>query len=123
MTLLGAISEEQVCRELENVHVFVLASQEEALGVATMEAMSTGVPAVATRVGGVPELVKHGETGLLVAPGKPEELADAIDTVISDPQLAQCISAAARKKIESSFHERISAETIVQCLGDTGKMS
>ena len=118
--LLGAVSELQVCRELENAHVFVLASMEEALGVATMEAMAVGVPVVATRVGGVPELVEHGKTGLLIAPGKPLDIATAIETILSDSKLSRSISAASRKRIEMFFHEGKSAEAIMQCLRNTG---
>jgi glycosyltransferase involved in cell wall biosynthesis len=114
--LMGAVSEQKICRELEKAHVFVLASREEALGVATMEAMAVGVPVVATGVGGVPELVGHGKTGLLVAPGKPQEIAEAIETVITDSKLARNFSAASQKKIAACFHERISAETISESL-------
>ena len=120
--LIGAVSEEQVCHELEHAHIFVLASREEALGVATMEAMSMGVPVVATDVGGVPELVENGETGLLVPPGKPRDIARAMETILSNSDLARSFSSASRKKIELSFHERKSAETIMYALRESGVM-
>jgi len=82
--------------------------------------MAVGVPVVATRVGGVPELVEHGKTGLLIAPGKPLDIATAIETILSDSKLSRSISAASRKRIEMFFHEGKSAEAIMQCLRDTG---
>ena len=102
-------------------HIYLfLASQGEALGVAIMEAMAMGVPVIATEVGGVPELVEHKITGLLIPPQKPWEIASAIETVISNSNSAQRISSASRKKIEMFFHEKKSAEAIVQCLKHTG---
>ena len=57
----------------------------ESFGLAVIEAMAAKVPVVASRVGGIPELVDHGETGLLVTPGDPVELAQAIKDLLNDP--------------------------------------
>jgi glycosyltransferase involved in cell wall biosynthesis len=122
VTLVGAVTEKQVIRELEEAHIFVLASQEEALPVAIMEAMAVGVPVVATAVGGVPELVEHGKTGVLISPRKPGDIAGAIAALIADSELTRSISVVSRKKIEKSFHDGKSAETIAQCLRHTGVM-
>lgn len=67
--------------------VFVLPSLSEATPVTILEAMATALPVVATRVGGVPQLVLDQQTGLLVKPFDPEALADALSTYICDPQL------------------------------------
>ena len=67
--------------------VFVLASHQEGLPVALMEAMSVGTAIVATAVGGVPQVVHDGVNGLVVPPGDPLALADAIERVCSDPEL------------------------------------
>jgi glycosyltransferase involved in cell wall biosynthesis len=78
--------------ELRRLHhqasIFVMPSLVEAFGVALLEAMASGTPVVATRVGGIPELVQHGENGWLVEPDDPEELAEAILAVLGDPDLA-----------------------------------
>lgn len=68
--------------------VFATSTREEALGIAILEAMASRVPIVATAVGGIPEIVSDGETGLLVPPDNPEAFAGAIDRLISDKKLA-----------------------------------
>ena len=64
--------------------VFALSSRYEGLPIALLEALAAGVPAVATRVGGVPEVLGDGDAGLLVAPGDPAALADALRRVLTD---------------------------------------
>ncbi len=75
--------------------VFCLASRQEGLPVAFMEAAALGVPAVVTAVGGLPDAVVDGESGLLVAPEDPERLADALGTVIDDTGLRGRLAAGA----------------------------
>ena len=115
--LLGAVSEASVRDELEAAHVFALASHHEPLGVVIMEAMAMQVPVVATSAGGVCELVDAGRDGVLVPPGSPDALAEAIETILRDPSLADRFSAAGRGKIESSFHSRRSAGALARRLG------
>ena len=67
--------------------VFVLSSTNEGFGRVLVEAMATGLPVVATAVGGVPEVVQDGQTGLLVPPSDPRAMADAITTLLDDPGL------------------------------------
>jgi glycosyltransferase involved in cell wall biosynthesis len=76
--------------------VFALPSLSEGLAIALIEAMALGRPAVVTRVGGLTEVVDHGEQGLVVAPGNPEMLAEAIVTLLKDPPLRRRLGAAAR---------------------------
>jgi len=66
--------------------VFVLASHHEGLPVTVMEALTLGVPVVATAVGGLPQVVTNGESGILVPPGSPAALADAIERAL-DPEV------------------------------------
>lgn len=114
--LLGAVSEAVVKEELQAAHVFALASHEEALGVATMEAMAMSVPVVVTRVGGVPELVTDGVEGLLVPPHDPGALAAALERVLRDGRLAQRMGQAGRGKVERAFHSRLSVEHLASHL-------
>jgi glycosyltransferase involved in cell wall biosynthesis len=111
---LGAIPEEFVRAELEQAHVFVLASLEEPLGVAIMEAMAMEMPIVVTGAGGVPELVHDGIDGLLVPPRDPDRLAARIAEVLRDADLARRLSAASRAAIATGFHSGISADRLME---------
>ena len=95
----GGLSNELVRDRVAASHCFALASFAEGVPVVLMEAMALGVPCVATRVMGVPELIEHGREGLLVAPGDPEEMAEAICRLIAEPELAQKLKQAARAKV------------------------
>lgn len=78
--------------------VFVLASHEEGLPLALMEALTLGIPIVATDVGGIPEEVTDGREGLLVPRGRPDRLAEAIITLLGDPERRASMSEAARAR-------------------------
>jgi glycosyltransferase involved in cell wall biosynthesis len=90
--------------------VSVMPSLNEALSNVLLESMAAGAPTVATRVGGTPEAIVDGVTGLLVEPGDGSALADSISTLLVDRELAARLGAAARKAIE----ERYSIETMVR---------
>ena len=117
--LLGAISEEKVRSNIEEAHVFALASLHEPLGVVYMEAMAMECPTVATNGGGVTELIESGQNGMLVDPKNSTQMADAIQRVALDPQFATMIGQQGRQTVEASFHSGISAETIARGLGIT----
>jgi glycosyltransferase involved in cell wall biosynthesis len=74
---------------LSQIDIFILPSLYEGLGVAVLEAMAAGKPVIASRVGGLPELVADGETGLLVAPKNVEGLVEAIARLADDKSLAR----------------------------------
>ena len=76
-----------VIRLLVGCDVFVLPSRQEGLPVTLMEATSTGTAIVATAVGGVPQVITDGVDGLIVPPGDPNALADAVECLVSDPDL------------------------------------
>ena len=83
--------------------VVVLSSQTEGLGLVLLEAMVERRPVVATRVGGVPEVVVDGETGLLVEPGSPTALARAMLDVLDQPERARQMGEAGRRCAEAQF--------------------
>jgi sugar transferase (PEP-CTERM/EpsH1 system associated) len=83
--------------------VFVLPSLMEGHPLAVLEAMAAGKPVVATDVGGNSEAVEKGDTGLLVPAEDPTALADAIATLLADPQRAQIMGAAGRKSLDRRF--------------------
>jgi len=83
--------------------LFVLPSLEEPFGRVLIEAMAMGKAVVATDAGGVPEIVQHGKTGLLVPPAQPKALAEAVLGLLEDPARAARLGAAGRRRAEGSF--------------------
>jgi len=87
--------------------------KREGIPVVLMEAMSCGLPVVASRLSGIPELVEHEVEGLLVPPGDAVALADAIETLRNDPGLRARLGAAARRRIEREFDLATNARAIL----------
>ncbi|MFF0298207.1 glycosyltransferase [Kitasatospora sp. NPDC004614] len=86
---------------LPGLDVFCLSSRQEGLPVALMEAMTSGLPSVVTRVGGMPEVLDDGVEGRLVPPGDPAELVTALKELAADPGLRARMGAAARERSKS----------------------
>jgi len=89
--------------------VVVLPSLKEATSIAGLEAMATGKPLVGTNVGGIPQIITDGETGILVPPRNPEELAHAIVSLLNDDGKRAAMGLNARKRAESEFSWQIIA--------------
>ena len=94
---------EDVADILREVDIVVHPSLSEGLSNVILEAMAAAVPVVATRVGGTPELVQEGVTGLLVPPANATELGSAIARLLDDPQLACKFGQAGRRRIIEEF--------------------
>jgi len=90
-------------RFLGSVEVFVLSSAWEAFPISVLEAMACGVPQVATAVGGTPEAVEDGQTGLLCPPGRSDLLAERILTLLRDPELRRRMARASRARHARHF--------------------
>lgn len=88
---------------LQDMDIFVLPSLGEGISNTILEAMASGLPIVATHVGGNPELVTPGINGLLVPPSSPRELADALLTLLADPQKISDMGQASLKAVRSRF--------------------
>jgi len=88
---------------LQAADIFVLPSIQEGLSLSALEAMALGKPVVACRVGGTPEVVVDGETGLLVAPGRPAELAGALERLLADPDRARAMGERGRRRVKEAF--------------------
>lgn len=99
---------------LEKLDIYVLSSHYEGLPLAVLEAMAAGLPVIATNVGGVPEAVVDGVTGILVPPGQPTALAHAIVRLAIDPELAYNMGSQGRRRAEELFDARLMAERTVE---------
>jgi len=84
----------------------VLPSTSESLSNVILESMAAGVPVVATRVGGNPELIQHGETGLLVSEGDENQLAAALEVFLTQPDLRKLCGYKAREKAKADYSIR-----------------
>jgi glycogen(starch) synthase len=103
----GFVPHDRTPAVLASADLLVLPSFYEELGTVLVEALQVGLPTVATRVGGVPEVVEHERNGLLVAPGDPDALARAIDRVLADADLAARLSAGARERAPEYDWDRV----------------
>jgi glycosyltransferase involved in cell wall biosynthesis len=115
---LGAVSQEQVVSLYEDAHAFVLASvvtdsgEEEAQSVVLAEAQASGLPVIATAIGGIPESMRDGESGLLVPPRNPGALASAMLWLFDHPEAWGPMGRAGRVHVEEHFsleecHDRL----------------
>lgn len=101
--LLGWVRGSDKDHLLASAWLYVLPSYNEGLPVSVLEAMAAGLPVVTTPVGGIPEAVTDGAEGLLIAAGAVNELADGIERVLIDQELARTLGTAARAKVSALF--------------------
>lgn len=99
--LLGYIPE--ASRYLKGFDIFLLPSVKEGLPYALMEAMAAGLPTVATRVGGIPDLIQNQKNGIIVPPEDPLAIATALQTLLEDPRRRNVLGQAASQTIRENF--------------------
>ena len=107
--VLALGGQEDVRQFLSIADLFLLPSATESFGLAALEAMACDVPVVASRVGGLPEVIEHGVTGFLHPPDDIDGMAASGLAVLTDPELSARIAATARRAV----HDRFCAEKIV----------
>jgi alpha-maltose-1-phosphate synthase len=101
--LSGMLSKREVIQLLSHSTLFACPSVYEPLGIVNLEAMACGTAVVASKVGGIPEVVADGETGLLVPPDDPDALAESINALTRDRDRAKAMGAAGRERAQSQF--------------------
>lgn len=110
INIYGRVSEEYLRDLYSEADVFVLPAivdkkgDTEGLGVVNLEAMSSGIPVIASDVGGIPEVIKHEETGLLVKQKNAQELVDAILRLKESPDFAEKLAKQGQEYVENNFN-------------------
>jgi glycosyltransferase involved in cell wall biosynthesis len=117
VTLEGACNQERVQEFYRQSDLFALGSFAEGLPVVLMEAMAMEIPCIATRITGVPELIRHGVDGWLVTPADEEELASAIAQLMDDSDARQRLGKAGRIRVQELYE----LSTNVRLLADVFK--
>ncbi|WKZ29167.1 MAG: glycosyltransferase family 4 protein [Patescibacteria group bacterium] len=107
---LGAKPNTEAMTEVAQSTVFVLPSLGEGLGIVLLEAQALGVPVVGTNVGGIPDVIEHEKSGLLVPPSDPKALAEAIVRILSDAALAARLAETATSRLAKFDWDRIAEQ-------------
>ncbi|MDD2583146.1 MAG: glycosyltransferase family 4 protein, partial [Desulfuromonadaceae bacterium] len=89
---------------LAAMHIFVFPSHSEGTPMALLEAMASGVPCIATAVGGIPAVIHSGINGILISPGEPDEIRDAVRLLVADRDKGFCMAKNAQIKIEQKYN-------------------
>jgi mannosyltransferase len=100
---LGELPPDEVPRWYQSLAIYAFTSREEGFGLTLLEAMAAGNALIAARAGVADVAVVDGETGVLVPPGDPDALADAVAGLLSDPAQRDRLGSAARRRIEAEF--------------------
>jgi glycosyltransferase involved in cell wall biosynthesis len=108
---------------MQSADLFVLPTLFDALPTVIIEAMAVGLPIVASRTGGIPEMIRDEETGLLVEPANEDELVAACERLIRSPQLATRLGVAARDSVERNFDLHIQVQRLLNLYGLKGSAS
>ena len=103
VSFLGGVPYTQIQDVYHNADIYIHPSFWEAFTLPILEAMASGLPVIASAVGGTPEIIRHGETGLLFQPGDPQGLAEAIIRLLEDEELRQRLRARALLELEGKF--------------------
>ncbi len=114
----GWCSQDEILSFHKKATLFVMPSLTEALGVALLEAMASGIPVIGTNVGGIPEIIHHGVNGSLVSPDSPDELSAAILQLLTDKHLQEKYRNSALKTVE-----RFSINKMMECTIDVYKQA
>jgi glycosyltransferase involved in cell wall biosynthesis len=98
--------------------LFAFPGIRESLGMVYLESQSCGLPAVAFRNGGIPEVVRHGETGLLTPPFDAAAFDYAVQTLVGDPEQRRQMGTAARHYVRAAHDLTVNYRLVERCLGD-----
>lgn len=111
--LTGVLPQADVDSHLQTADVFVAPSRYESFGLIYPEAMRWGIPVIGCKVGGVPEIITDGVTGLLCEPESPAQLAMAVNRLLTDESLRVRLGNAGKRHVESEFSDQLMAERVI----------
>jgi glycosyltransferase involved in cell wall biosynthesis len=120
--LLGVLPEPEALTEIAAADIFVLTSFMEGLPVVLMEALGMGIPVVAPRVAGIPELVEHQKTGLLYHPGCWDDLFEQLQALSTEPGLRRRCAEAGRIRVRNEFAIKHAVEPIARALCNLSRL-
>ena len=112
--LIGTRPHHEISKWLSASDIFALPTYNEGLPNVVLEAMACGLPVVATSVGGIPEIVEDGKSGILIKKKDPVSLAKAIESLLSDVKLAKIMGMKGREIAESKFSWQKNSETLIE---------
>lgn len=110
VTFTGHINEVETA--MASLDILLVPSSAETFGRTIIEGMASGVPVIATRAGGVPDIITHGQTGFLVEPGSIQDLADAIEKLMKSPALREHIRTLALAKAHNKYSREVVEEKL-----------
>jgi glycosyltransferase involved in cell wall biosynthesis len=106
----GMLERENLRGEFAKASVVMLPTWEDNCPMVVLEAQAAGIPVIASNVGGVPDLVEDGRTGLLTDPARPETMSKALARLLEDPALAKQLAEKGRSQAKARFHPKVIAE-------------
>lgn len=108
--LAGWKSREELLTEMERASLLVLPTFEDNCPMVVLEAMAVGLPVIASRVGGIPDLITDGETGLMFDPSSPENIREVTGRMMNDPDLRARVGQAGKAEALERFHPKVVAQ-------------
>jgi starch synthase len=118
VAFLGPVGTAELPELFSQSTVFALPTLQEPFGIAFLDAMACGLPCVGTRIEAVPEIVRDGDTGLLVPPGDPVALSAALERLLADPARARAMGARGRARVFAGGLWTHVAERLLRALGE-----
>lgn len=110
----GMLGRPELREEFRDAAILVLPSLEDNCPMSVLEAMASGVPVIAPNVGGVPDLIRNGDNGLLIDPLSADSMRSAVEKLLNNPESGQRFAKAARRDAEVKYHPRVIAERHVE---------
>ena len=118
VSFTGFISPESVVEYYQKMSIFIAVSTRESFGVSILEAAACEVPAITSDVGGLPEVNKHNETGLVISPKSPGELAKAIKKLVNNNSLRERMGKKARQRVIQEFNWETNIQKMISVYND-----